>query len=103
MRWAEPRRENAPFRIVENGRLVSAPLTHYDALLVEQASQDWEIAARLIGRMFDKLFSLDAMAGEGISDVVLFGRVLALGKSGALEITGCGPGMRDYQVRKSAA
>ena len=101
MRWAELRRENAPFRIVKDGRLVSAPLTHYDALLVEQASPDWEIAARLIGRMFDKLFSLDALAGEGTSDVVLFGRMLALGGTGALEITGLGPGMRDYQVRRS--
>ncbi len=102
MRWAELRRENAPLRIVKGGRLVSAPLTHYDNLLVEQASQDWEIAPRLIGRMFDKLFSLDALAGEGTNDAVLFGRMLALGETGALEVRGRGARMLDYQVRRSA-
>lgn len=101
-RWAELRLENAPLRIVKNGRLVSAPLTHYDALLVEQASQDWEIAARLIGRMVDKLFSSDTLAGEATSDVVLFGCMLALVETGALEIKGRGPEMCDCQVRKSA-
>ncbi len=102
IRWAELRRENAPLRIVKDGRLLSAPLTHYDDLLVEQASQDWEIAPRLIGRMFDKLFSLDALAGEGTSDAVLFGRMLALGEIGALELQGRGPEMRDWQVRRIA-
>ncbi len=102
MRWAELRRENAPLRIVKDGRLVSAPLTHYDDLLVEQASQDWEVAPRLIGRMFDKLFSVDALAGEGTGDAVLFGRMLALGESGALDVRERGPGMLDYQVRRSA-
>ncbi|MCJ2022706.1 DUF3658 domain-containing protein, partial [Methylobacterium sp. J-067] len=29
-RWAELRRENAPLRIVREGILVSAPLTHFD-------------------------------------------------------------------------
>ena len=102
MRWAELFRENAPLRIVKNGRLMSAPLTHYDDLLVEQASQDWEIAPRFIRRVFDKLFSMDALAGEGTSDAVLFGRMLALGETGALDVLGRGPGMRDYQVRRSA-
>lgn len=102
MRWAELRGENAPLRIVKDGRLVSAPLTHYDDLLVEQASQEWEIAPRLIGRIFDKMFSLEALAGEGTSDAVLFGRMLALGGTGALEVRGRGPGMLNHQVRRSA-
>ena len=29
------------------------------------------------------------------------GRMLALGETGALKIKGPGPGMRDYQVRRS--
>ncbi|WP_131196867.1 DUF3658 domain-containing protein [Lichenihabitans psoromatis] len=100
MAWSELRRENAPFRIVTDDRLVSAPLTHYDALLVEQAGQDWEIAARLIGRTIGKLSFGDAATGQDTCDVVLFGRMLALGHTGSLEVAGHGPGLRDYQVRR---
>ena len=97
--WSQLQHENAPFRIVRDGQLVSAPLTHYDALLVEQASQDWEIAARLIGRAITTF--VDAQSGEGTSDVVLIGRMLALGEENLLEIAGPGPGMRDYRVRRA--
>ncbi|MCJ2135308.1 DUF1835 domain-containing protein [Methylobacterium sp. J-026] len=98
--WSRLQRENAPFRIVRDGRLVSAPLTHYDALLVGQAGPDWEIAARLIGRAMATFW--DAPSGDGTGDAVLFGRMLALGEAGALEIAGPGPGLRAYQVRRPA-
>ncbi len=48
--WSRLQRENVPFRILRDGRLVSAPIAPYDALLVGQAGPDWEIAARLFGR-----------------------------------------------------
>jgi hypothetical protein len=101
--WAALRRESAPFRIVRDGRLVSAPLTHYDAYLVAQAGADWEIAARLIGRVHTDLHFGEARRGEGNGADVLFGRMLALGDAGALAITGPGPGMRDHRVRRAAA
>lgn len=99
--WSQLQRENAPFRIVQDGRLVSAPLTHYDARLVGQASQDWENAARLIGRMMTLCW--DAPSGDGTDDAALFARMLALGEMGLLEIAGPGPDMRDYQVRRAIA
>lgn len=99
--WSQLRRENAPFRIVSDGRLVSAHLAHYDGLLVSQASQDWEVAAQLIGRAIGRISSDTALDGQDTSDVVLFGRTLALDENGLLEIRGPGPGMRDYQVRRS--
>ena len=98
--WLALCRENAPFRTVKDGRLVSVPLTHYDSLLVEQASPVWEVAARLIGRAIDALGSETALRGQANGDAVLFGRMLALGDTGALEVIGLGPGMRDYRVRR---
>jgi hypothetical protein len=100
MAWSELCHENAPFRIVRDGRMVSAPLTQYDAFLVAQARQDWEIAARLIGRTITKLCFENSPPGQATSDVVLFGRMLALCEAGLLEITGPGPDLRDYHVRR---
>jgi hypothetical protein len=101
--WALLRAENAPLRIVRGGRLVSAPLTHFDAALVAQARPDWEIAAKLIGRALHHLsYELDP-PGQGVCDVVLFGRVLALGDAGDLDVRGHGPGMRDHEVRRPNA
>lgn len=97
--WAALRRDNAPFRIVSDGRLVSAPITHYDALLVETANQGWEIAVQVIGRAIATLASNHAWRGQANGDAVLFGRMLALADEGMLEIAGPGPGMRDYRVR----
>jgi hypothetical protein len=97
--WLRLQRENAPFRIVRDGVLVSAPLTHYDALLLELAQPAWEIAARLIGRVMTVFF--DTPRGDGTGDAILFGRMLALSKAGALDIAGPGPELRDYQVRRA--
>lgn len=101
--WAALRLEDAPLRIVRDGRLVSAPLTHYDAALISQAATDWEIAARVIARTLHHLsFEVDPPE-HSVSDVVLFGRIQALGDAGALEIRGPGPGLRDYETRRSDA
>lgn len=99
--WSNLCRENAPFRIVEAGRLISAPLTLYDPLLIEHAGLEWEVAAALIGRVVSVLST--PPAGRSIDGDALFGRVLALAGVGALQLDGSGPGMRDYRVRKPEA
>lgn len=96
--WSLLCHENARFRIVEAGRLISAPLTLYDPLLIENAGLDWEVAAALIGRVVSVLSA--PPAGRSVDGDALFGRVLALAEVGALEIDGPGPGMRDYRVRR---
>lgn len=100
--WARLKRENAPLRVVRDGRLVSAPLTYFDAALVVQATADWEVAAKLIGRTLHHLSFEVEPSGQGVSDIVLFARVHALGDAGSLEIRGLGPGLRDYEVRLPA-
>lgn len=98
--WTALRSEDAPLRIVRDGRLVSAPLTHYDAVLISQATPDWEVAAKVIGRTMQHLTDEVDPPGQMVSDIVLFGRLQSLGDAGGLEIKGSGPGMRDYEVRK---
>lgn len=100
--WTRLRRENAPIRIVQNGRLVSAPLTHFDSVLTEKASPDREMLTKLIARVLHHLDTDSAQPGQGCSYELLFARILALGQAGALEVTGAGPGMRGYEVRKFA-
>jgi hypothetical protein len=101
--WARLRAENAPLRVIRDGRLTSAPLSHFDDALVAQAFPDWEVAARFVGRVIHRLsFEVDT-PGQGVGDVVLFGRMLALGDAGDLDVRGPGPGMRDYEVRRARA
>ncbi len=100
-RWSRLRQENAPLRIVKDGILVSVPLTYFDTVLIDQAVTDWEVAARLIGRTLSSLASDINPPARSASDILLFGRVLALGESGALDVTGPGPDMRNYKVRKA--
>lgn len=97
--WSRLRRENAPLRIVRDGRLVSAPLTQFDAALTGQAGPNRESLVRLIGRTLHHLSVEVDPPGQGCSHELLFARILALGEAGMLEVTGAGPGMRDYEVR----
>ncbi len=98
--WSQLRRENAPLRVVRDGRLVSAPLTHFDAVLMAQAAAESEMLIKLVGRVLNHLsFEVDP-PGQGCSDELLFARILVLGDAGALDVTGSGPGMRDYEVRR---
>ena len=89
--WRRLRREDAALRVIWDGHLVSAPLTHFDGVLIDQAAADWEVAARLIGRTLAHLTDDVDPPGQGVSDIVLFGRVLALGDAGALDVRGPGP------------
>lgn len=97
--WARLKEEDAPFRVVRDGRLVSAPLDVFDAMLLDAASPEWEVAARLIGRA---MHSLVFERRQGVSDTALFGRLLGLAEALALDLRGEGPGMRGYQVCRPA-
>ncbi len=102
-RWARLRLENAPLRVVRDGTLVSAPLTHFDAVLTGLAIGEWELLIKLVARVLAHLDTGSDQPGQGCSYELLFARILVLGQSGALEVTGPGPGMRDYRVRSPKA
>ncbi|WP_267358605.1 MULTISPECIES: DUF3658 domain-containing protein [unclassified Methylobacterium] len=97
--WRRLRSEDAPIRVVRSGRLVSTPLTHFDGVLIDQATTGWQVVARLIGRTLAHLTDDVDPPGQGVSDIVLFGRIRALGDDGALDVRGPGPGLRDYEVQ----
>ena len=101
--WAQLRRENAPLRVVRHGTLVSALLTHFDQYLIDEATQDWEVSARLIGRVLTRLWHDVVPPGQSPGNALLFARMLALGESGSLAVVGPGPDMRNYHVRRRAA
>ncbi|MCJ2033831.1 DUF3658 domain-containing protein [Methylobacterium sp. J-068] len=101
--WSRLRRENAPLRVVRDGRLMSAPLTHFDPVLTGLATPGWELVIKLIGRAINHLNSEVDPPGQGTGDELLFTRVLALGQAGALEVRGAGPGMRAFEVRLPAS
>ena len=100
--WSQLQRENAPLRVVRDGQLVSAPLEHFDPVLTELATPDWELVVRLIGRALHHLNTEVDPPGQGTGSEFLFARVLALGEAGILEVTGSGPGMREFEVRRPA-
>ncbi|MBP1179813.1 DUF3658 domain-containing protein [Methylobacterium sp. PvR107] len=100
--WSQLQRENAPLRVVRDGQLVSAPLEHFDPVLTELATPDWELVVKLIGRALHHLNTEVDPPGQGTGSEFLFARVLALGEAGILEVTGSGPGMREFEVRRPA-
>jgi hypothetical protein len=54
---------------------------------------------QLVARVLGHLDAGSDQPGQGCSYELLFARILVLGQSGALEVTGPGPGMREYRVR----
>ena len=80
--WARLREENAPLRIVDNGMLVSAAITHVDARLVSFATTEWVSTTR----MLDAFYSTARAAGFHAPDVrFVLSRLAALVEAGRLE------------------
>ncbi|WP_374546633.1 DUF3658 domain-containing protein [Rhodoblastus sp.] len=80
--WRRLTRENAPLRVVDGPRLVSAPITFFDDAIVSCASDDWKKAALIIGETMCELID------NRVSDLLLWARVCALGEEGVLELRG---------------
>ena len=93
--WQRLRSENAPLRIAGPEGLLSAPIDHFDQLLLEQASRDWQKVARIVGSVM--AYSRDEYIQVG--DVFLLGRVVALVEAGKLIAEGNPWDMRGCRVR----
>jgi len=94
--WGRLREENAPLRVIENGTLVSAPLTYFDERLLSGAQPMWRKAARVVAEamMVDHDDEL-----HQVGDLVLGARLADLAEAGRLEWRGYLPQMRFYEVR----
>jgi len=98
--WTGLRTDDAPLRIVDERGLVSAPLTHFDELLVSCASDDWRRIARVLGTAIAKI---DEGPFIQPSELVLVSRIGALIDAGRLDGRGDLSQMHRSEVRLPAA
>ncbi len=81
----------------KDGRVVAVPISAFDDLLVRAYSQDWQNAARVVGRAMGEADPRDALA-----DVFLSSRLQALIAAGRLEPDSPPRLLRDYRIRLTA-
>lgn len=96
--WRRLRGENAPFRVVAETGLVSAPIAHFDETVVACATEEWRSGAQVVGEAMTRTW--DGPLGQSVSDLVLWARVQALGEAGVLEVGGDGLRMQAALVRR---
>jgi hypothetical protein len=78
--WRRLKTENAPFRVVSEVGLVSAPIDYFDPLLMEWVTPEWRKVARVIGDTLGR--NLEPYYQVG--DLVLRWRVAVLIENGKL-------------------
>jgi hypothetical protein len=98
--WSKLRAENAPFRVVDDKGINSAPLTFFDDLVRSCVIQEWRKAARVIGEALSK----DWESGyHQVGDLVLFARLQNLVELGRVESRGDILDMQKSEVRATSA
>jgi len=78
--WQRLQGENAPFRVVTERGLVSVPADHFDALLLSNATSDWQKIISVVGHTL-------AASSEPyfqVGDLMLHARIVALVNEGRL-------------------
>jgi len=97
--WGKLRIENAPLRVLDAGSLVSAPISHFDKLLLSCATPDWQKVSMVVGKALAS-FCTDWIVHTG--DLVLAARVRALANAGLLESQGDLSDIQQSKVRLAA-
>jgi hypothetical protein len=83
--WQQLRSENAPLRVINGDRLVSAPISFFDELLTSFVTDRWQKVARVVGHAMASQMD-DWIVQSG--DIFLSARLDALARGGRLEIRG---------------
>lgn len=83
--WQKLRSENAPLRVIEAGKLVSAPISFFDSVLMSCVTDDWQNVSRIIGSA--RVSQMDNCILQG-DYVFLAARINFLVESGRLEMQG---------------
>jgi hypothetical protein len=96
--WRRLKEENAAFRVVSAAGLVSAPVDHFDPLLMAEATKEWRKVARIIG---------DTMGHNcepyfQVGDLMLRARIVALIEAGELVADGNPWDVQSCRVRLPA-
>jgi hypothetical protein len=77
--WRRLRNENAPFRVITDVGLRSAPIHHFDTLILAHATAEWQKQGRLIGTVM-----VEDWPYLQVGDLMLRMRVVALVEAGKL-------------------
>ena len=93
--WQRLRTENAPFRVVTPTGLVSAPIDHFDPLIIEQTTKEWQKSARIVGATMGHNWEPYVQ----VDDRMLLARMVALIGEGKLLAEGDPWDMRSCRVR----
>lgn len=96
--WRRLRIDNAPFRILANRRLISAPLDAFDEDLLSNTGTHWRKAAMVVALAMSKGWDTDVY--NSIGDLPLYSRLLHLVDTGALVACGDRTHMGRLEVRK---
>ncbi len=83
--WRQLRSENAPLRVSNGDKLVSAPISFFDSLLMSYVTDDWQKVSRVIGAVMAS--QMDDCICQA-DDMFPAARINALVESGRLEIRG---------------
>jgi hypothetical protein len=83
--WRQLRTENAPLRVIDGDKLVSAPISFFDSLLMSYVTDKWQKVSRVVGPALVSPMD-DWIVQTG--DMFLAARINALAKSGHLDIRG---------------
>jgi hypothetical protein len=84
--WDELRNENAPLRVVTSDlRLMSAPISHFDAVLLKQIEPRFLKAARIVGTAMMEQWDQDII---NVGDFFLSCRLSILARAGVIESKG---------------
>jgi hypothetical protein len=86
--WRQLRLENAPLRVIDGDKLVSAPIEFFDSLLLSYVTANWQKVARVVGKALTDQ-TMDSVFQ--VCDIVLAARINALVKSRVLEFKGWDP------------
>jgi hypothetical protein len=97
--WQRLMSENAPLRVIGAGGLVSAPITHFDPLILSCATSAWLKMARVVGEALARSWDGDL---HQTGDLVLAARARALAEAGALEWRGDLASMHACEIRRPA-
>ena len=96
--WRRLKAENAPFRVVSDAGLVSAPIDHFDSWLLQRATTEWRRAVRIVGDAMG--YNMEPYVQVG--DLMLLTRIVALVEQGRLEAEGDPWDMRSCRLRLPA-
>jgi Protein of unknown function/Domain of unknown function (DUF1835) len=83
--WQQLRSENAPLRVCDGDKLMSAPISYFDSILMSYVAGNWQKVAKVVGSAMASQMD-DWIVQSG--DMFLAARINALAKSGRLEIRG---------------